>query len=84
MQDDLTSGTPADPLKVRDYWLDVVRPAADKGKLDKVPARPARNARERAQARTQNYYLTRKTFGGFGDNYNRIRWHRNGGGNDAA
>lgn len=69
----------ADPLKVRDFWLDVVRPAADKGKLDKIPTIKARTPREKAQARTQNYWLTRKTFGGYGDNYDRIDWKRTSG-----
>lgn len=66
----------ADPLKVRDFWLDVVRPAADLGKLEKIPTIKARTPKERAQAKTQNYYLTRKTFGGYGDNYDLIDWNR--------
>ncbi len=68
------TGKPADPLKVKEFWLDVVRPAADAGKLDKIPARRPRNLRERSQAKTQNYHLTRKSFGGFGENYDRIQW----------
>lgn len=76
--DDVGNGA-ADPLKVRDFWLDVVRPAADKGKLDKIPTIKARTPREAAQAQTQNHWLTRKTFGGFGENYNRIKWKKAGG-----
>jgi hypothetical protein len=76
MNDDL-AGKMADPLKVRDFWLDVVRPAADIGKLDKIKPRKATNLRERSQAKTQNYYLSRKSFGGnYGENYNRIDWSK--------
>jgi hypothetical protein len=73
--DEVGSGQ-ADPLKVRDFWLDVVRPAADHGKLDKIPARKPRNLREKSQGRTQNYWLTRKSFGSFGTNYDKIDWSK--------
>jgi hypothetical protein len=73
--DDPQHGAPADPLKVRDFWLEVVRPAADSGKLEKIPTVKARTPRQAAIARTQNYWLTRRTIGGFGDNYDRIQWN---------
>ena len=65
---------PADPLKVKDFWLEVVRPAADRGKLDKLPTIKARTTRERDVARTQNYHLTRKSFG-MPEAYERIKWN---------
>lgn len=83
MHDDLTSGTPADPLKVREFWLDVVRPAYDVGKLEKIPTIKARTPRERAQAATQNHWLTRKSFGcatgAYADGYSRIQWRSTNG-----
>ena len=66
----------ADPLKVRDFWLDCVRPVADAGKLDKIKPKKATTPREKAQAKTQNYSLTRRVIGGFGDNYDRIDWSK--------
>ncbi len=61
MLDELESRQ-ADPLKVRDFWLDTVVPAERAGKLDKIPARKPANLREASQAHTQNYYLTRRSF----------------------
>lgn len=66
----------ADPLKVREFWVETVRSAADRGKLDKVPTVKARTPRERAQAKSQNYWLTRKSYGGYGSNYDLIDWSR--------
>jgi hypothetical protein len=66
----------ADPHKVKEFWLDVVRPAADAGKLDKIRPRIARNNRERAAAKNQQYWLSRRSYGGFGDNYDLIDWSR--------
>lgn len=65
---------PADQQKVKEFWLETVVPAERVGRLDKIPARKPRNLREYSQARTQNYYLTRHSFGGFHENYNNIRW----------
>ena len=65
---------PADPQKVKEFWLDTVVPAERLGKLDKIPARKPRNLRECSQAQTQNYYLTRHSFGGFHSNYDNIKW----------
>lgn len=68
---------PADPQKMREAWLEFVRPAADRGKLEKIPTIRARTPRERDIARTQNQWLSRKSFGGFHTNYERINWSRN-------
>jgi hypothetical protein len=64
----------ADAYAVREAWLSFVKPAMEQGKLDKIPTVRARTPREREQARVQQYYLSRKVFGGFGDNYDRITW----------
>lgn len=74
IEKELTGSGPADPLKVKEFWLDTVRPAADLGKLEKVPTKKATTKRERQIADTQNYWLSRKSFGGFGPNYDRIQW----------
>ena len=73
-----TGSGPADPLKVKEFWLDTVVPAERAGRLDKIPAQKPRNLRERAQAWAQNHALTRHSFGGFGDNYDMIKWRHNG------
>lgn len=72
---DVGSG-PADPLKMRDAWVEFVRPAADRGKLDKVPTRKARTPRDRDIARNQAYHLSRKSFGVFHPNYDLIDWSK--------
>lgn len=65
---------PADPQKVREAWLDFVRPAADIGKLEKFRTIKAKTPQQKDVAKKQNYYLTRKSFGSFGPNYDLIRW----------
>ena len=67
------SEKPADPDAARDAWLSMVKPAADLGKLEKIPTRKARTRREKEQARKQNYWLTRSTFG-MPEGYERIKW----------
>lgn len=64
----------ADPYKAREYWTQIVRGAADRGKLEKIPTRIAKTPREKEQARMQNQCITRKSFGGFHENYDRIQW----------
>jgi hypothetical protein len=65
---------PADPQKVKDFWLDVVRPVADSGRLDTIkPAFKGTSIRGRSIARAQNYWITRKSFG-MPDGYDRIQW----------
>lgn len=81
--DGLGSGR-ADPHKVKEFWTEVVRSAADRGKLDKIPARKPRNLREKSQAKAQNHAITRKSFGGFGANYERIQWKTGGRTSDVA
>jgi len=66
---------PADPYKVREAWCDFVVPAARIGKLDKLKTVKARTPRERQAAKNQNYYLSRRSFGDFGPNYDLIRWN---------
>jgi hypothetical protein len=65
---------PADPAKVKEFWKDVVVPAARIGKLDKMPTVIAKTAKERDTARKQNYEISRHSFGGFHENYNHIKW----------
>lgn len=69
-----TTAKMADPYKARELWTQIVRGAADRGKLEKIPTKIAKTAREREQARLQNYYLSRKSYGAFGENYDRIDW----------
>ena len=66
----------ADPHKLREYWTEVMRGAADRGKLEKVPTKKASNKREFAQAQAQNHWLSKKSFGGFHPNYNLIDWSK--------
>lgn len=79
----MATGGQADPLKVRDFWIDVVRPAYDMGKLEKIPTVLARNVRERSQAATQEYWLTRKSFGcatpEYAVGYERVQWSNGNG-----
>jgi hypothetical protein len=74
-----TGSRMADPYAVREAWLSFVKPAMERGKLEKLPTYRARTPREREQARIQSYYLSRKTFGGFGEHYDRIQWRKEGG-----
>ena len=69
-----TGSGPADPQKVKEFWLDTVVPAERAGKLDKIPAGKAVSKQGKKIAQTQNYYLTRRSFGGFSERYNMIRW----------
>lgn len=68
-----TSG-PADQDAVRDVWLSCMKPAMEHGTLEKQPTRRARTPREREQARTQNYWLTRRVVG-MPAGYDRIKWN---------
>lgn len=67
-----------DPYQARQYWTEVVRSAADKGKLETVPTMKATSKWGREVARRQNSWLTPKSFGVFGENYDRIDWSRHG------
>lgn len=65
---------PADPYKCREQWLQFVRPIADCGKLEKLRTVRAKTKREKKTADMQNYYLSRKSFGCFGQRYDLIDW----------
>lgn len=65
-----------DPYQARQYWTEVVRSAADKGKLEKVPTIKASSKWGHEVARRQNSWLTSKSFGDFGPNYDLIDWSR--------
>jgi len=73
LEQELT-GKQADPSAVKEFWLQTVRPLADRGGLDKIKSIPATTPRLRDVARTQNYCLTRKNFAGAGDRYDLIDW----------
>lgn len=64
----------ADRDQAREYWVEVVRSAADRGKLEKIPTRKAQTKRECAQRDAQNYWLSKKSFGFSHSNYDLIRW----------
>lgn len=68
--------TSEDPYKARQYWTEVVRSAADRGKLEKVPTIKGISKWGREVARRQNGWLTTKSFGDFGDNYDLIDWSK--------
>lgn len=64
----------SDSQQTREYWTEIVRSASDRGKLEKIPTTIARTPKERDTARKQNYWLSKKSFGGFHANYERIQW----------
>lgn len=79
----------ANPDAVKDFWASVVKPAAARGKLDKLPTVKGVSPRGRDIARKQNAVLTRSVFSGtaserYRRGYDRIQWHSRGPGNDAA
>ena len=53
----------ADKNAVREYWLDVVKPVERAGRLDHIPARKAETLQEKSVAKTQNHWISRKSFG---------------------
>ncbi len=75
LEQDLTSKA-ADPSAVKEFWLQTVRPLADRGGLDKIKPIPAVTPRLRDVARKQNHALTQKTFAGAGDRYDSIDWSK--------
>lgn len=66
-----------DKNATREFWLDVVKPVEMAGRLDHIPARPAETLAEKSAAKTQNHWLSRKSFG-FPDSdwYERIAWKK--------
>ena len=89
MPSDIDTSGPANPEAVKDFWLSVVRPAAELGKLEKMPTVKGTSPRGRDIARKQNQWLTRKSFSGtasaaFRAGYDRIQWRSRDGGNADA
>ena len=70
-----TSGM-ADPAKAREAWVQFTRPAFDKGKEDTLRTIRARTPKQRDTAAKQKYWLSKKSFGAFHENYNLIDWSR--------
>jgi hypothetical protein len=66
----------ADPDKAREAWLSFVRPAADRGKLETLRTVRARTPKERDTAQKQNYWLSKKSYGGYHANYDLINWSK--------
>jgi hypothetical protein len=66
----------ADHYQQREFWVETVRSAQDRGKLEKVPTTMATTKREKRTAQAQNYWLSKKSIGGFHDNYDLIDWSR--------
>jgi len=64
----------ADKDAVREYWVEIVRSASDRGKLEKIPTTIARTKRECAQRDSQNYWLSKRSIGFSHPNYDRIIW----------
>lgn len=57
--------TPAHPDAVRDLWLSCAKPALSHGTLEKMPTTVAKTPLEIKQKKSQEYWLTRKSFGSF-------------------
>ena len=79
----------ADPEAVKDFWCEVVRPMAERGKLDKMPTVKGTSPRGRDIARKQNAAITRRAFSGtaserYRAGYDRIRWNHDGGPDGSA
>jgi hypothetical protein len=66
----------ADYHAQRELWVETVRSAQDRGKLETVPTSLATTKREKRTAQAQNYWLSKKSIGGFHPNYDRIDWSK--------
>lgn len=64
----------AEPQAARDLWLECMKAADKHGRLEKQPTIRPRTKYEQQVARTQNYWLTRASFG-MPHGYDRIQWH---------
>jgi hypothetical protein len=64
----------ADYHQQREFWVETVRSAQDRGKLEKVPTSFATTKREKRTAQAQNYWLSKRSIGGFHANYELIDW----------
>jgi hypothetical protein len=70
-------GKMPDPYLSREAWLQICQPVERMGRIDKVKAMKPRNSRERAIAKTQNYYLTRRPMPTMTpEQYDRIKWKK--------
>ena len=73
------SAGPADPGAVQEFWTQIARSAADRGKLDTLPTVKGTSPRGRDIAKRQNAALTRRVFSGasspaYQAGYDRIKW----------
>ena len=75
LESELT-GKPADPYAVREFYLETVTPLARRDALDKLPTIKAQNSQQRSVAKTQNFWLHRRTYG-MPEGYDRIKWKHN-------
>lgn len=71
---DDTHGKQADPYLMREAWLQIVKPVANAGRLDKIAAQKPLTKKQKHVAQVQNYHLTRATYA-MPDGYSRIQWN---------
>src|SRR6266700_1745556 len=63
----------------REGWLDIVKPAyLRRGHTDYLLHQEADTTLRRSRAKTQNHWLTRRSYG-MPDNYERIQWRHDRG-----
>lgn len=74
LPDDPEEGKPAHPDAVRDLWIECMRGAEKHGNLEKQQTVRGVSKRGRDIARTQNYHLTRRSFG-MPEGYACIKWN---------
>ena len=51
-----------DPYQAKQYWTELVRSAADRGALDRVPTRAAITKKDHRQAREQSIAISRRNY----------------------
>lgn len=51
-----------DPYQAKQYWTELVRSAADRGALERVPTRAAITKNDRRQAREQSIAISRRNY----------------------
>ena len=68
------SASISNPDAVKDLWLSCMKPAQEHGTLEKQPTVKGTSKMGRDKARTQNYWLTRKSYG-MPENYDCIKWN---------
>src|SRR5207247_11283956 len=68
----------------REGWLDIVKPAyMRRGHTDYLLHQEANTTLRRSRAKTQNYWLSRRSYG-MPENYERIRWNHDRGNETTA